>query len=697
MATISKRIGRGLFLCLALMLIWQVSAVRAAGQGTAAAEYSWQKEVIATVGAVQGDTKVQRAGEAKFKKIRAKSRLHIMDFVATGKNSKLWWQGTFNAFTPSDKWKPGPDVTHGSLGADSVFGFKQFSRTAASYQFVGYVQKGTVRFIKTLPNTDPPSTFIIGTHTAWIEVLQSARAADLIVESKNESLTTVTVLWGKVRVKNVSPETKESRILTSCQEVDVERDQEPGDIKWISTDIMKSLIKRTTIPRTLPEDVPSCERLKTEVILDRTEVFLPPPGVALFPVIVPIPVPGDKTECCPPGQVYDPRTGECRCPCPEGELPPVTVRSHSGTTGECGSCRRGATFNPQTCSCECPCPQGFLLPGRGCVPQCPAGYREAYDSSNSPPYRCRYCVRTGIVVDPVPPPPGECQSDKDCGPCESCGHDPAGGRCVPKQCPIGEYLDRVSCECRPVTNGTMTTCSTDSECSRCQKCLKSQCTTTVFCLEQQRLNLDTCRCEPTNGGPEGRACTSQYQCAVCEECKEGRCQQYPQCSNGREPDPNSRCRCRENVPPCNPSDPYSCPACSDCRDGKCEWRNQCGPGEYLNPVGCLCEPLQQRLATPPAQPKCRNNRECPKGQVCRKGKCVRKPPPKKRPPVDETTQEPLTEEPSFRDLEQDVGGTPTGPRFDIGIGSGRVGPGSPQRRIAPPRQRVPRRPPPRAR
>ena len=92
-------------------------------------------------------------------------------------------------------------------------------------------------------------------------------------------------------MRNISPQTKESRVLTSCQEVDVERDQEPGDIKWVSSDTMKELVKRTTIPRTLPEDVPSCERLKTEVLLDVTAVYLPPPGVALFPA-VPVPVPG---------------------------------------------------------------------------------------------------------------------------------------------------------------------------------------------------------------------------------------------------------------------------------------------------------------------------------------------------------------------------------------------------------------------
>ena len=536
--------ARVVLLCFALMLVWQVSAVRSADQGTRASGHSYQKEALATVGAVQGDGQVQRAGEAKFKRIGLKSPLYLMDFVATDRNSKLWWRGTFNAYSPSDKWQPSPDVTHGSLGAESVFGFKQFERAGASYRFVGYVQKGSVRFIKTLPNTNPPSTFIIGTHTAWIEVLQSDRAADFIVESKNESLTTVTVLWGKVRVRNVSPEIKESRILTSCQEVDVERNQEPGDIKWVSTDTMKELVKRTTIPKTLPEDVPSCERLKTEVILDLTEVYLPPPGVALYPAIVPVPVPvpGDKAECCPPGKTYDPRTGQCVCPCPEGERPPVTVLGTNGSTGNgpigpgpCESCRRGATFNQQTCSCECPCPQGFLLPGQGCVPQCPAGYSEAYDASNSPPYRCLYCVPTGIVTDPIPPPLRQCQNREQCDRCESC----IDGTCVPITCGAGLYLDRVSCACVPATNNISTRCAEiEPQCPACQRCVNGQCQRVVTCPDEQRLNQSTCQCEPLNGTVNGSVqpratseeptgCRNNSDCGEGEVCRQGKCVKKP--------------------------------------------------------------------------------------------------------------------------------------------------------------------------
>jgi len=52
--------GAAVTACFLLSFAW------AADQGTSAVGYSYQKQVIARVGAVQGDTKVQRAGEAQF-------------------------------------------------------------------------------------------------------------------------------------------------------------------------------------------------------------------------------------------------------------------------------------------------------------------------------------------------------------------------------------------------------------------------------------------------------------------------------------------------------------------------------------------------------------------------------------------------------------------------------------------------------
>ncbi|MEW6112956.1 MAG: hypothetical protein AB1664_12570 [Thermodesulfobacteriota bacterium] len=522
-------IGRGLLLASAALIVWQLSSGWAAGQAPTAAPAAYQREVLATVGAIQGDAQVQRAGEAKFKKIAVKSPLYVMDFLATGKNSKIWWKGVFNAYSPSAGWQPAPEVTHGSLGADSVFGFKEFERAGASYRFVGYVMKGSVRFIKSLPKTDPPSSFIIGTHTAWIEVLPSDRAADFIVQSMNEALTTVTVLWGKVRVRNVSPETKEFRVLTSCQEVDVERDKEPSEIRWVSTDTMTKLVKRTTIPKTLPEDVPACERLKTEVILNVADVFLPPAGVVLFPV-VPIPPrePKDK-ECCPPGQIYDPRTGECRCPC-EDRGRPVTLASVG--TGQCEPCRNGARYNPQTCQCECPCPPGqYLLPGQGCVPQCPPGFIPSYDVSSAAPQRCPVCQGQDSTV-PLPPIQ-PCQTNEQCGRCEVCRDN----SCVPRICPDGQYLDRQSCECRPATNFISRQCEADTQCSSCQRCVNGVCQSQMTCPERQRLNLATCQCEPlpTNGittlttVPTGEleGCQSNRDCPKGQICRGGNCVKRP--------------------------------------------------------------------------------------------------------------------------------------------------------------------------
>ena len=657
MLTMRKLLGRCLLLGLAFSLAWHVSTVYAADQSTGAAGYSWQKEVLARVGAVQRDTKVQRAGEAKFKKIGVKSPLYIMDFVSTGRNSKLWWQGTFNAYTTSDKWKPGPDVTHGSLGADSVFGFKQFTRAGASYRFVGYVQKGTVRFIKTLPNTNPPSRFTIGSHTAWIEVLYSDRAADFIVESKNESITTVTVLWGKVRVRNISPETKESRILTSCQEVDVEKDQEPGDIKWVSTDTMKQLVKRTTIPRTLPEDVPSCERLKTEVILDQTEVYLPPPGAALFPVVpVPVPVPPGKKECCPPGQMYDSRTGKCRCPCPEGELPPITVLDNNGSAVDglsrpCGSCRNGATFNPETCSCECPCPQGFLLPGQGCVAQCPEGYSEAYDASGSPPYRCRYCVQTGAGTEPLPPLK-QCQSRDQCDQCDDC----VLGTCVPRVCKTGFYLDHVSCQCRPITNNVQRACGDNTQCSPCERCVNGACRRVVTCPQKQRLNPSTCQCEAENGSsqPPSTGATGPSVPEICD--KDSECGPGYVCQKLR-----------------GTSQPGNCVAT----------RTPIAP---TVPDIHSRRPLRETLPTLPTEKECRGDLDCPPLVDCYHGRCV----PQSELPEPEVGNERLL---------------PTEPQFGLGVGRTGLprrglGPSSGSQQLVPhitppprmaPIQRVPRR------
>ncbi len=534
-------ITRAAYVCTVVAMLIAAGIVASKRSALAA---SPQDEVLATTQAIEGDVSVQRAGEASFTNIRVRDPLHLNDFLKTEKRSKVWWEGEVNAFSRSATWQPIPEVAHGSLGADSVFGFVDFRRTGPSYRWVGHVPKGSVRFIKSLPRTNPSSQFIIATPTAWIEVLYSDRAADFIVQSSDRSLTTVTVLWGKVRVRNVSDDFAETRILSSCQEVDVQRDEEPGEVRWVSADSLDKLVTRTTIPDTLPTDLPACERVKTEVILDPGDVFIPPPGVILFPVPFPIPGDGDdgdqcpcpsgyaedphtgECECCPPGTVFNERTCDCSCPCPEGY-------SLHAETGDCIPCRRGASYNSQTCACECPCPPGeALLPGQGCVRECPSNYVLDYDLSQQAPYRCPICRRG----EPDQPQVPRCQSSEDCPGCRECRR----GRCVAKRCGLGEILDTRTCDCVPVEQPREPECTANRECPPCQECVEGRCRPMVQCGPSERLNPETCRCDPI---PQRRdeprepqdECTSNRDCPEGQWCRNGQCVDRPERRRRRRP------------------------------------------------------------------------------------------------------------------------------------------------------------------
>ena len=343
----------------------------------------------------------------------------------------------------------------------------------------------------------------------------------------DQSLSTVTVIWGEVRVKNISDKLHQERVLRSCQQVDVEKDKEPGEIRWVSSDTMKNLIQRTTIPNTLPTDVPACERIEAEVIRGPGAVYIAPSDDIIVPVPFPVavytPPPGDKCPC-PPDEYWDPRTNKCACPCPPNyQLVPgqgcvpcrpssvnnVNVLSTNGPRLTNGS-KKGSNGNgslvpkgPSSCNCSCPCPEGqILLPGGGCVARCPEGFSVSYDASENAPYRCPFC-RQGLV----PLPPG-CQNDQQCGRCERC----VAGNCQPLviDCARGTFLNTESCSCEPVDGFVPKGCNNDEGCPACERCINNQCTRAITCVTEDRLNLETCQCErvsrwrpPDPAGPGG--------------------------------------------------------------------------------------------------------------------------------------------------------------------------------------------------
>ncbi len=169
----------------------------------------------------EGNAFVRHGDAAEFTPVSTGDPANLTDTFQTDKNSKLWLK--FN------------DSSHNSLGQLSEIYYFDYEQSGAASYFGADMTQGIIRFIKQLPSTAPASSYTITTPTAVINVESTDRPADFVVNVYNPKQTTVTVIWGRVRVKNVLEELKTERILTSCQRVDVDEGKDPSKITTVST------------------------------------------------------------------------------------------------------------------------------------------------------------------------------------------------------------------------------------------------------------------------------------------------------------------------------------------------------------------------------------------------------------------------------------------------------------------------------
>jgi hypothetical protein len=460
-----------------------------------------QAQQIGEVRRIQGTALIRHGGEERFQPIRENTPILVEDTVAADRASKAWC-----VVSPGSS-----NEGNASLGEDSALYFVRLERNQAFSAFSGDQGQGLIRYIKRLPQTNPPSSFVITTQTAVIQVVPSDRASDFVIEVVNENLTTVYGIWGAVSVRNIADQFTQERIVRSCQKVNVERDKEPSPVMGVSPEKLKELIKRTTIPNTLPEEVPSCRPEVTEeygeepLYLEEVPILgCPcPPGEVLV---------GDVCRRCPPSKLYDPSTCSCvsrcrndgDCPrcerCRDGKCLPIVCPPGEWLDRETCRCRRrcpqtihckeGYWFNPKTCRCErrCEireCPQGQWLDKENC--QC-VGIIE----------KCRKTCPPGQTLDP-----------------DTCMCKP---KCT-KTCPPHEWLDYNTCQCRPRCQKTCPpghrlnretcTCEREHECN-------------ITCPAGQRVDREKCRCVPeTILKKEG--CTFDSDCGPGFDCRDGRC------------------------------------------------------------------------------------------------------------------------------------------------------------------------------
>jgi hypothetical protein len=474
-----------------------------------------QQEQIGAIKRILGSVSIRRVGESRPQPVKENDPVFLQDILRTDRAGKAWWRSGR---------KGSPQQGDASLGNSSSLEFVRFDQEGSSSDFSGEVAQGMVRFIRDLPKSTPRSHFIISTPTAIIEVLSTDRPADFVVEvSNDQKLTTVYGIWGAVKVRQLFAEYVQERIVRSCQRVDVEEDKEPQPVISVSPETLTELIRKTTIPKTLPEEVPSC---RDSTVVEPPVIDEEPPYVFGPPVIDE--EPPDDVRCpCPPGQElvggacegcprwkkYSRRTCSCvsrcrhdkqcrRCEtCRNGYCEPIHKKCPPGQkwdrktcacVGECRPihCQEGFWFNPQTCRCErkqpCDkkCPPGQTLDEKTCtcVGCRPIDCQEGFWFN---PKTCR-CERKQPCDKKCPP--GQTLDEKTCT-CVGCRpidcqegfwFNPKTCRCERKQpcdkkCPPGQHLDVAACKCVGDTTVPTKGCSSDSECGPRSVCRHGKC------------------------------------------------------------------------------------------------------------------------------------------------------------------------------------------------------------------------------
>jgi len=368
---------------------------------------------IGSVNAFEGVAKVNNSDETEARVLKTKGSVKLNDSIQTEQNSKI-----------HVKLK---DNSDNSLGGSSEIYFYDFDRQGSAQFYGADVTSGLIRFVKKLTQTTPPSSYTVTTPTAIINV-QPGDPADFVVQVLGQKRTTVMVIWGKIRVKNVLDDIPTERVLTSCRRVDIEESKPPSRVMGVSSNTLKDLLIRTTIPGTLSEDVPNCgETFTTKRECPSRHIW-------------------DGTRCVPcrelgltleNGKCVPPDCGDCkvlwgsRCsPCREIGL--VCVE------GRCvrKSCPPCAIWDGRRCV---PCEES----GRSCVSERCVSRRDCPPCSVWNGWRCVSCAdlgRTCVDGKCVFRPCGQCESRRGdaCLKCEELGLRCEKGRCISPDSGPGE-------------------------------------------------------------------------------------------------------------------------------------------------------------------------------------------------------------------------------------------------------------------
>ncbi len=213
------------------------------------------------VGAIEGQAEVSGDVGQEIKNLQAGSAVNPGDAVSTEEKTRLLL-----------RWDTG---LMGSLG--------EFSSILLLPGDVGgpatdiQMAEGILRMVVDRPGVSRPAPYSVTTAVASIQPESYDQPVDFIVESYDPGSTVVTVVTGRVRVKNLTVTGSREQIVSSCQNVYIERGKDKPDTLSVSSEDLQRLAGASTINGTIVANFDTCGAAASTLPPPPTEAPMAPP------------------------------------------------------------------------------------------------------------------------------------------------------------------------------------------------------------------------------------------------------------------------------------------------------------------------------------------------------------------------------------------------------------------------------------
>ena len=182
-------------------------------------------------------------GDQDIRPLEQGSLIGPWDSVTTAKDSKAFLT-----------WTKGLAA---SLGEFSTVLFSPEVEDANTVYRLQLVE-GLIRVTHNAQQAHPDLMYEVITPVGAVSPARIDEPADFVVEVYEPAKTAITVISGKVRVKNPRPEGWGQRIVSACQSVTIEEGKDAVEQLSSSSEALKQLVVATTIPGTLSDFVEEC-------------------------------------------------------------------------------------------------------------------------------------------------------------------------------------------------------------------------------------------------------------------------------------------------------------------------------------------------------------------------------------------------------------------------------------------------------